>query len=232
MGWYESPNHEGAMVGDEAFDTTHELLERLAALYQRELQRLPTLAELKALLEIELHVAGSKFVDDLETAAVVELAIKTKKKPKDQPYGVGDVFAIPLDGRHLFGRIMLLDKMKGMLIEVFREQRDTPGYRSSIVESGRLNHPMLMAGGALCFKNWRWLVVHHTEGYETPREVEKLEFVARDPHGKWWFQDIGGKKLREVPEEEARALSRRGQDSGFKSPETVEDILRKVLGES
>src|SRR4051812_16747465 len=120
MGWYESPQEPGVMLGDEAFDAMYEGLKGVAAAYREGLGRKPTLDEVRALLETELRVAGDDLVDGLDEIAVKQVSIKTAKKPKDQPFGVGDVFAVPISGgRFAFGRVMLLDKLEGMLIEVF-----------------------------------------------------------------------------------------------------------------
>ncbi len=98
MGWYESPKEPGVMVGDEAFDAMHAGLKGVVEAYSAGLGRKPTLDELRTLLEIELSVAGDDLVDGLDELAVKQVAIKTAKKPKNQPFGVGDIFAIPISG--------------------------------------------------------------------------------------------------------------------------------------
>ena len=226
MGWYESPKEPGVMIGDEAFDAMYEGLKGVAAAYREGLGRKPTLDELRTLLETELSVAGDDLVDGLDELAVKQVAIKTAKKPKDQRFGVGDVFAIPISGgRFAFGRVMLLDKLHGMLIEVFAKTTDSKVFDRSVVESGRLFQPLVLSGGDSSLKIWRWTVVRSDPSYKRPDEP--LEFVSPHPSGDCWCAvDLERNILRIVSTEEKKIMI----SGHLWSPKNVEDHIEEALG--
>ena len=229
MGWYESPKHPGAMVGDEAFDVTHAFLAGLARAYQEGLGRKPTLEEVRALLEVGLRVSGGDFLSDVEEREITQVAIKAAKKPKDQRFQVGDVFALPVAGvGFAFGRIMVLEKSKGMLVEVFRKTSPARLPGAAVLASGRLFQPVVMAGGADSLKTWRWTVVASDEGYEAPAaEIKTFEYVSPDLSGKGYRAvSFGGKTLRQVSDAEAREMV----SGRLWSPAQVEELVGKKLG--
>jgi hypothetical protein len=228
MGWYESPQEPGVMLGDEAFDAMYEGLKGVAAAYREGLGRKPTLDEVRALLETELRVAGDELVDGLDELAVKQVTIKTAKKPKDQPFGVGDVFAVPISGgRFAFGRVMVLTKLSGMYIEVFRETSDTKSVTPSILASGWLFQPLRLSGGSRSLKNWRWTVVRSDPSYKLPPAINELEFVSPHPAGDAWCAvSFKGEILRVVSDEEKKTMT----SGHFWSPEEVEERIEETLG--
>ncbi len=226
MGWYESPKDPGVMLGDEAFDAMYEGLKGVAAAYLEGFGRKPTLEEVRVLFETELSVAADDLVEDLEERAVKQVTIKTVKKPKDQRFGVGDVFAIPISGdRFAFGRVMLLDKRHGMLIEVFAKTSESKAFDRSVVESGRLFQPLILSGGDASLKSWRWTVVRSDPTYTRPDEP--LEFVSPHPSGECWCAvDLERKILRIVSPEERKTMI----SGHLWSPKNVEDHIEEALG--
>lgn len=226
MGWYESPKDPGVMLGDEAFDAMYEGLKGVAAAYLEGFGRKPTLEEVRVLFETELSVAADDLVEDLEERAVKQVTIKTVKKPKDQRFGVGDVFAIPISGdRFAFGRVMLLDKRHGMLIEVFAKTSESKAFDRSVVESGRLFQPLILSGGDASLKSWRWTVVRSDPTYTRPDEP--LEFVSPHPSGECWCAvDLERKILRIVSPEERKTMI----SGHLWSPKNVEDHIEETLG--
>jgi hypothetical protein len=208
MGWYEHPRRPGVMVGDEVFDVAHDFLQQLADRYERSFQRRPTLEEATVLLEIALKASGGELLADLEERRVTQVVVKTEKKPRDQPFAVGDVFAIPLGGgRFAFGRILWADKARGLLVEVFRRTARSLAPDPSIVASGRLFHPVLVVGKD-AFKSWRWTVVASDAGYTMRDEDRAVQFVAPSPGKGWCVVDLHNKIVRTVSEEEAKGMER------------------------
>jgi len=226
MGWYESPREPGVMLGDDAYDATYRFLEDLGGLYTEAFGRRPSLDELRALLEIELAMSGSALLHDCEERKVTQVAIKTQKKPKDQAFREGDVFAVPLaPNRYAFGRIMRMSKQHGTLFEFFRETARKPVFRPSILDSGRVFHPI--SGACSALKEWRWRVVLSDEAYAMSKEDHQLEFASPGPgRGEWSGVDIDSKILRKVDEATAKTLER----AGAWHPQRIEERLRQALG--
>jgi Immunity protein 26 len=149
------------------------------------------------------------------------------QKPKDQPFTVGDVFAVPRPGGFAFGRVIRLHKARGMYVEIFREASEDKAYKPSIVESGRLFQPVRLSGGNQSLKNWRWTVIHSDPGYAMPAEDGALEYSAPHPVGGGWAAvSLDGKLLRRVTDAEAKKMT----DSKFWSPEDVEERIEAALG--
>jgi len=225
MGWFES-NTPGAVIGDDALDITYDFLKNLSGTYQKALQRKPTLDELRVLIETELKVCGSDFLADLEERGVTQVTVKTGKKPKDQPYKVGDVFAAPVDeGRYAFGRVMMIKKNVGMLVEFFRAASQNKAIGPDVVKSGRLFPPIRMAGGDESLKPWRWVVVDSNPSYELSEEDAKIEFSAIDPRGGFRAFDIHGEVTRKLSEEQARQL----ENNHFWRVHKLEERIREEL---
>lgn len=220
MGWYEHARAPGSMVGDDAQDVTHDFLRRLSDLYRQQFGRGPTLDEVRLLLETGLRVGGAELLADLEDRRVVQAVFKTQKKPRDQAFKVGDVFAIPLGGaRVAFGRVMMLDKMRGLLVEVFRSVGRSLEGVPRVVQSGRLFHPILASVAAL--HAGRWIVVASDPDYRLSAEDAALQFSARGPVSGWVVVDLAGKIVRKIDEEEARRM-----EAGWIWP--VDDIEARI----
>jgi hypothetical protein len=207
MGWYEAPRYPGAMVGDQAYDTTHEFLRCLSRLYEHTFDRRPTLRELMVLIEVELRVTGGELLSDLEERRVTRVDAKTEPKRKDQPFALGDVFAVPINEQQFaFGRIMMISKARGMLIEIFKEGSPRLRYQPSVVESGRLFHPVLTTGDPL--KNWEWTVVTSDQGYQMSDADRAIEFASPGPVNGWCAVDLNAKIVRRIDEAEASRMER------------------------
>jgi len=229
MGWFEATEGSGLILGDDPLDLTHRFLKELAELYEEGCERKPTLAEVIACLESGLKFSGSECIADLEERAVTQVTVKTKKKPKDQTFKVGDVIAIPLDkNTYAFARIMIDDRHDGMLMEIFRETSPDKSFRRSIIESGRLFSPITGARSAI--KNCRWHVIRSGDQYVLSESDAKMEF--RVPHfagGRWTARRFGGKheESRLITKEEAMQL----EDTGLPCAEDVEERIKRELRE-
>lgn len=207
MGWHEHSRARGSMVGDDAHDVTHDFLQRLSQLYREQFGRGPTLDEVRLLLETGLYVSGPALLSGMEGWRVVQAVFKTQKRPRDQAFKVGDLFAIPLgDSRVAFGRVMMLDKMRGMLVEVFRKLGRSIEGEPGVTTSGRLFHPLLTSVTAL--REWRWIVVAPEPDYHLSAEDSSLEFASPGPRSGWVSVDLLGKIVRTIDEEESRQMER------------------------
>jgi Immunity protein 26 len=230
MGWFESGKAAGVILGDEPLDLTYDFLKQLAEVYQDGCERKPTLEEVRTTLEMVLINAGEEYVGDLAVREVTAVTIKTAKKRKSQPYKQGDVLAIPIEGgRFAFGRLMLVSKSRGMLVEVFREVSDRKQLSPSILASGRLFHPLrflanLRAGGD-GIKSWRWTVVASDDGYAMTEKDWALEFKAPDPRGGWSAINMRDNKFYQLSDDQAARM----EDTQFWSIEDVEDRIVEEL---
>jgi hypothetical protein len=230
MGWFESGKAAGVILGDEPLDVAYDSLKQLSEAYQEGCKRKPTLEEIRTIFEMVLKNAGDEYISDLDEREITAITIKTAKKPKSQPYRQGDVLAIPIDGgRFAFGRLMLVSKPNGMLLEVFREVSERKEFRPSIVASGRLFHPSrflpnLRAGGD-GIKSWRWTVVASDDGYSMTDDDWSLEFKGHDHRGGWSAVNMRDNSIRRLTNEEAEGM----EPTAFSSPENIEKRIAEEL---
>ncbi len=211
MGWFESGKTAGVILGDEPLDVTYDALKQISEAYQEGCNRKPTLEEVRTIFETVLKNAGDEYLSDLDNREVAAVSIKTAKKPKSQPYRQGDVLAIPIEaGRFAFGRLMLVSKPRGMLLEVFREVSDRKEVRPSILASERLFHPLrfvpLLPDGKDGIKSWCWTVVASDDGYAMTDNDWALEFKAPDPRGGWSAINMRNNTHHRLTPEEAEPM--------------------------
>ncbi len=230
MGWFESGKAAGVILGDEPLDLTYDFLKQLAEAYQEGCERKPTLEEVRRLLELVLVSSGEEHISDLDEREVTEVAVKTAKKRKSQPYKQGDVLAIPIvGGRFAFGRLMLVSKPRGMVLEVFREVSERKVFRPSILASGRMFHPVrflpTLPNAKSAIKSWRWLVVASDDKYAMTEQDWALEFKARDPQGGWCAINMRDNTYYHLTDEEAEPM----ESTQFWKPIGVEERIVEEL---
>jgi hypothetical protein len=173
MGWFE--DKDGHLLGDDPLDRLGSALREVAAAYQSSAGRRPTAAELETLLATVLRGLGGEVLDGLDELEVVGVDLETKKRPRRQPFEVGDTFAVPLgDGRFAFGRIIHGGKGKETVVEIFRQIRPQPTPGPDVAASGRL-FPPLSVMAAMAFPDRRWPVVHHEPGFR-PADAAAIRF--------------------------------------------------------
>ncbi len=230
MGWFESGKVAGVILGDDPLDLTYDFLEQLSEAYQEGCNRKPTLEEVRTLLEMVLHSSGDELLSDLDEREVKAVDIKTARKKKNQPYKQGDMLAIPVEGgRYAFGRLILVSKPLGMLLEVFREVSDRKELRPSILESGRMFHPIRfltsLRNGDDAIKSWRWTVMASEDGYSMAEKDWALEFKAHDPRGGWSAASLRNNASRRLTSEEAEGM----EPFAYSGPEDVEERIAEEL---
>lgn len=201
---------------DQRYDIGYAFVNDLARLYADHLGGHPTLEELAALLEVELAVSGRHLVSGLEARSVTQVAIRTKRAPRDQPFAPRDVFAVPLgEGRVAFGRVMRIDQASGVLIEFFQGTAPTLAYDDGMPASGRLFHAVF-SGAAHCGSN--------AGPSSTPDPRVHVRRRGRGPRIR--LTVAGRRRLVRRRPEGAHRVSRhrrRGRDDGARRPGRTRD---------
>lgn len=181
MGWFETEDFPGALLGDEPLDLTGRFLEDLRAAYLDGPGRLPTVAELEATLAMVLGNVGARWFEELDGRRVVKIAIQAKPAPKRQSFAVGDVFAIPLAaGDFAFGRYIYEKPKEGGLIEIYGEVREAPVIDPQVLESKPLGHPLWVSGPAL-FEGGAFPILRKGPEFEA-EGLDELELLGGPPH--------------------------------------------------
>ncbi len=203
MGWWSPPENNEIVVGDEIFDTTYQYLDDIKALYQKALSRNLQVDEFQYFLKLALRVYGEeKIFQDFEEKEIINIAIKTKKRPKKQRVKQGDIFAIPLDETYYgFGRIVNIYNGWNM-IEVYKFVSKRPVYSKNITDSGVLIFPLLI-GGLWYFQEWTWIVVSSDSGYHCDK-LKDLRYVSgcSGSYVKFHVNDVGPEEA--ISDEEAQ----------------------------
>jgi hypothetical protein len=203
-------------------------LRQTAAAYQEAAQRKPTVAELEALLGTVLASLAGEVIDgDHEVSGV---SIKSKKRPRRQPFEVGDSFAVPLgDGRFAFGRILHRSKLVDTVVEIFKQTRDQPTFGPEVAASGRLFAPIAVMS-ALAFPDRRWTVVHHQPDFR-PQDADQIRFHTfplGESAGKVNIHGLDGKRHAEMaPLSALEEVS--SEKLVFIPPQSVEERIRAAV---
>src|SRR5207245_10934578 len=120
--------------------------------------RKPTLEEFRRTLLQTLGTDPGQYFADMEAAVVGDVVFRLKKVPKRQAFAVGDYFAIPLDGRYWYGRI--IHRGSGdHLVEIYDLQTDRLLSLPQLL--GRTRKVVLNKHvfSLPCFTRGRWTVV-------------------------------------------------------------------------
>jgi hypothetical protein len=160
MGWWTlTIQNQEFLLGDAPLDLISEAFEQVALEYAEKSGRKPTLDELLFAVKVVLQADLQNYVSSSDSLHLVDLSAKTKKRPKLQFYGVGDVFAIPLQkGYYAFGRILsdILKAKMGMLVGVYDLRAK---YFPSVLE---LSRKQFMFTPFYCsdqgWVTWRWKI--------------------------------------------------------------------------
>jgi hypothetical protein len=220
MGWWIIKQTGQELIqGDEPYDILMDALEQLAREYEEEWDRKPTLAELVCALETVLATGVDKYVLDGDEVEIAKLAVKTKKRRKNQSFRVGDFFAVPIDDElYAFGRILsgLRVDTLALLVGIYNKV------------SRRILTPFELKGTDFMFepfhcddegwKAWKWKIIGNmpveSDEYTYPKYKEGFEGMG------WWVVDPDAK--REATEEEVRGLE-------YASMWPVDEVEERIL---
>lgn len=224
MGWWDTD--DGKTLGDGPLDEAYAFLKALSDEYQEDQERKPTLDEALAALEWALRAHGGDLLEDLADREVASLRAKLRKRPKNQEFGVGDVFRVRLGDRYAFGRVT----PQAYVYEFFRvlSDRTLPIGEFAKSPTFRLPGPVTEYG----LKLRRWEVIGrlpYGPGEFTPQyflrglHKELVECGTQINDRGLLYVDSG---TRESTEEERRTLPK----NAFYNIEFAEKELASVLG--
>jgi Immunity protein 26 len=199
MGWWKAQSDPEIMVGDDPYMESVNFLKRVSDVYQADLKRKPTLAELLRNLEDALRYNAHKLLKDNEELEIKQLAAKTSKRKKRQEFAPGDYFSIPLkNGQNGFGRILWKDW--GHLIHVFDVTSDTIKPPNELADS-KVLFSVFVSPEA--WEDWRWRILGGSEGYN-PDKSKLPSFSMGDEVTGWRIKT--GDNVRSASSEEVRGL--------------------------
>src|SRR5262245_43632915 len=126
MGWWdETAKGRRLVLGDEPLDLIHDAVAAVSRSYVEDLGRKPTLEEFRRTLLSTLGGDPGRYFSDMESAVVGEVVFRLKKVPKRQPFAMGDYFAISLEDKYWYGRI--IHRGAGdHLVEIYDLESDRP----------------------------------------------------------------------------------------------------------
>ena len=193
MGWWEIPEKENFVVGDDVLDITSNYLKEISASYQGAMNRKPTIEELEYILNLTLKTTlGIDIFNDFEEKEVKSVSIKTGKCPKKYKIKSGDIFSFKInDGRYCFGRI-INDTTNGTFIEIFDYISDKPVLDYTKME-GWLLDPLVanLLDSLENPKNKDWQIIGNTPDYEPSEKIKNLRFRYGDgAGGKYFVKDV------------------------------------------
>lgn len=158
MGWRKE---DGIHLGDEPIDLLRCCLEQVASVYEKEIGRRPTCAEVDASFALALRYSAAELISDMADREVTGVSIRSRKLGKTQPYAQGDVFAIPVSGTYYYGRVLKEKTSAGALVEIYDCESDQkPSLRQLLDNAfGILTHKHIH--GIRALRSRRWPIVGH-----------------------------------------------------------------------
>ncbi|KAF0994818.1 hypothetical protein [Geobacillus sp. TFV-3] len=93
--WKSIKNKETVILSEDAVDLLSDTLLEIRKIYEEDLERKPTVAELEALI-MEAMQLDSNIAEQLEEMEITDVKFKLKKRKKAPNIEPGIVFAIPL----------------------------------------------------------------------------------------------------------------------------------------
>ena len=201
MGWWKAQNDPEIIVGDDPYIDSVKFLKKVSDIYQADLKRKPTLAELLHNLEEALRYNAHQLLKDCEELEIKQVTVKTAKRKKRQAFAPGDYFSIPLkNGQYGFGRILWKDW--GHLIAVFDVISETMKLPSELAES-KVLFSVFVSPEA--WEEWQWRILGGSEGY-TLDKSKLPSFGMGDEVTGWRIQT--GDNVRSASIEEVKGLER------------------------
>jgi hypothetical protein len=201
MGWWTAQSDPEIVVGDDSYLHAARFLKRLSDLYQEDLGRKPTLAEVLFGLQEALLYNAHKLLKDCAELDVKEVTAKTAKRRKRQLFALGDYFAIPLrNGHYGFGRILL--EHLGYLVAVFDITAETMKPPRELEKAEILFSVRVSPEG---WEEWTWRVLGGHDDFD-PSTVKQPSFCMGDDVTGWRIST--GNSTRPATAEEVRGMER------------------------
>lgn len=160
-------------LGDEPCDLVLDALEAISRSYREDLGRKPMLEEFRILLLRALAGDPGRYFSDMEEHIVGDVVFRRKKVPKRQTSAVGDYFAIPLDGKFWFGRII---HGKGdLLAEIYSIESNWLLSMRQLLRQKRKVVLYKHVFETPCFTRARWRIIGHED---MPKEFKYPSFYG------------------------------------------------------
>lgn len=162
MGWWkETVDGDEVELGDEPCDLIIHALAEVTRSYEEDLERKPTLEEFRAMLTQALAGDPSQYFSDMDEHVVASIAFRCKKVPKRQVFAVGNYFAIPLDGKYWYGRI--IHGTGTALVEIYALETDRLLTLQELLARKSKVALQKHVFGGLCFTRRRWRIIGHAK---------------------------------------------------------------------
>ena len=206
MGWFDS-DKEKVLYSDETLDLTYNFLVEFSNIYQKELQRKPSVEELEYLLQLSFRVnIDDSILEDFEDKKIEEIKFKIISRKKRLKYVVGDMCAIPLRcGGYAFSRIIILQPPSWYLSELFAYYSKDKAYKPDIDKSGYLLYPMFITPNV--YNEWRSDIVNRISGYISPN-FNELHYYYGDV-GNYYLTKVGENYGIHITDEDAKKYVRK-----------------------
>jgi hypothetical protein len=163
MGWWqEEVKGKPIELGDEPLDLLHEAVAAVARVYQKERGRKPTMAEFGQSLLQTLGSDPAQFFKDMDAQVVSEIVFRLKKVPQRQKFAVGDYFAIPLQGKFWYGRILHFGAA-AYLVEIYSLETDRMLTLRQLLGKRRKVVMNKHVFGQPSFLRGRWKIIGHED---------------------------------------------------------------------
>lgn len=228
MGWWQAPESPEIMTGDAVLDTIRHFLRDFSHLFQEDLGRNPTVAELEYALHLAFKVNLDQEIlarfDEIESKQVI---IKTAKRKKRQKVTPGDIFAYRLDdGRFGFGRIVSNVSL-GSIAEIFDYFSKSPIFdhgkeQKWLIPPVPIESYALLEDGSI----GDWRIIESHPGFAPDDKFASLLYVYGVPPNALVATDIYGNK-RSITASEAKGLPEYYAYDDFNFKELIKGHIAK-----
>jgi hypothetical protein len=191
--WESIKNKETVVLSDDAIDLLSDTLLEIKKIYQEDLERMPTVAELEALILKALQL-DSNINEQLGEMEIVDVNFKLKKKRKTPNIEPGIVFAIPLKEieKYAYGLVV---KGKGLKDDIYIQYFDI--FTNEILDIKNFSNQFeklfvlyTINSGIYGIVNKEWRIIGKlSKGKFNPEEYELPDFVFYN--GKEYFVSRG-----------------------------------------
>lgn len=231
MGWWNIPEKENLVIGDDVLDITYKYLKEIRDSYKEDMERKPTIEELEYLLNLSFRVnIDDEILENFEELEIKSLTLKTQKRlKKKEKIKQGDIFAFRInDRRFCFGRCISLTR-NGTFVEVFDYISNYPVFDYSKIEKWLIDPLVIDSYGLFERKaEGEWFIIGETPNYEPSEHLKKSIFYYGDGIGGYYTKNIYGEKLGEVATNKIEGMySARVFNGNYQVLQLVDEALAK-----